>query len=216
MRQAAHKSGSTTDGNSDQALRVRAIPLERLITFAFFESSEHSPPMRSSAEVPQPTHYDILHLQPNRRSFDPSEVKTAYHRALLSHHPDKHSSGTSRALHTAGPTPSCVFSVDQITKAYKVLANAEEKAEYDEVLRKLNMSLNVAPKQARHTGVESYDLEEFSYADDTESWHRSCRCGYTNAYTLTGPDLENESEQGEVYVQCAGCSLLISVLFDTV
>jgi diphthamide biosynthesis protein 4 len=171
--------------------------------------------MSAGSEVSEPTLYDILQLQPSRRFIDPVELKLAYRRALLHYHPDKKHASPLTKSNTFDSITSHGFSVDQITKAYKVFSSTKEKAIYDKNLERGNRDSSTSSKANQHAGVDTFDLEELDYADDTDTWSRTCKCGHERAYTLSGRDLESASEQGEICVQCAGCSLFIRVLFET-
>ncbi|KAL2427341.1 Diphthamide biosynthesis protein 4 [Exophiala dermatitidis] len=162
----------------------------------------------------QYTHYDVLSLSrhPTRNSLPKDEIKAAYRRALLLHHPDKisQSGRASKASTTARPTP--LYSVDEIVVAYEVLADPERRAAYDRAL--IQEEESEGCDRGTHTGVESYDLEDLPYDETQNIWYRHCRCGDERGYILTEADLEKESEQREVYVGCRGCSLFIKVLFE--
>lgn len=164
-------------------------------------------------------------------------MKTAYHRALLRHHPDKCSIDS--------------YTVDQITTAYRVLSDPRLRTEYDLSLR-LNASLGgPAPRtdgdsgetaddinDVFRTGLEIFDLEdmtEIGEADtsnldderhaedrDVESnkevskstwWYHPCRCGDSSGFRLSEEDLLSEAKNGEVIIGCEGCSLWAKVLF---
>lgn len=161
----------------------------------------------------QPTYYEILQLPHDSKPINPTELKVAYHRALLLHHPDKKCPPSPPTLNTIH-TSQYAFSVDQITEAYKTLSSPVNKVKYDNLLVKDTRRLKKAPKDVHHPGLELYDLEELSHNDQTSSWNRQCRCGDELGYNLTESDLEKESEHGEIYVGCSGCSLFIKVLFD--
>ncbi|KAI1612307.1 cytochrome c peroxidase [Exophiala viscosa] len=160
-------------------------------------------------EERQPTHYDVLqldrHADWSRLTLD--NIKAAYRRALLIHHPDK----TIISSRPAQPTPTCTYSIDDIAVAYEVLSDPAKRRAYDATLDTPNGS--VLTEKSAHIGVEAFDLEDLNY-DETESiWSKSCRCGDEHGYILTESDLERESQHGEVYVGCRGCSLFIKVLF---
>ncbi|KAI9729970.1 MAG: hypothetical protein M1834_006168 [Cirrosporium novae-zelandiae] len=74
-------------------------------------------------------YYKILDLDPNNEDeLTPQKVKQAYHRALLKNHPDKLQGSTSDVQ---PPTELTIYTVDQITQAFKTLSNPQSKAEYD-------------------------------------------------------------------------------------
>lgn len=168
------------------------------------------------------TYYDILQVPSttewNVHSKD--ELKTAYRRALLLHHPDKlpntsdslenSSTNSSRPVPPLSTRPP-KHSIDEIITAYQVLSNPTKRAAYDEALRRNEKGLQ--GQSGTHIGVEVYDLEDMEYAEDKEIWSRPCRCGDERGYMVTVADLEKESQHGEIYVGCLGCSLFIKVLF---
>ena len=171
--------------------------------------------MSGPTDPSQPTHYQILRLTQSDCSLDPAQLKVAYRRALLLHHPDKRCSSSSRLLKSVAQTPNHAYSVDQITEAYSILSNAFDKARYDTSLQGNTKRLNTVTKTGHHAGVETYDLDELAQNDDMGTWSRECRCGDSTGYRLTTSDLEEESEHGEVFVGCKGCSLFIRVLFES-
>ncbi|KAF7514045.1 hypothetical protein GJ744_004370 [Endocarpon pusillum] len=170
--------------------------------------------MGRSTKVLRPTYYEILQIPHDSKPIDPTELKLAYRRALLLHHPDKNYSSSPATLNTTHISQYAP-SIDQITEAYKTLSSTLDKAEYDKLLAKDAMRLNKAPKEVHHPGLEILDLEELSLNHQTNTWTRQCRCGDELGYNVTESDLEEESEHGEIYVGCNGCSLFIKVLFDT-
>lgn len=167
--------------------------------------------MSSPVNLSQPTHYQILQMPPNCSAFNVDELKTAYRQALLLHHPDKKHLFTLTTLNAIAQTSRSRYSVDQITEAYKILSSPADRLKYDTILQK---TLNPGLQTTHHSGVETYDLEDLLYNDKNDTWSRTCRCGDTRAYTLTGSDLEKVADHGEVYTSCKGCSLSIRVLFN--
>ncbi|KIW94711.1 uncharacterized protein Z519_04688 [Cladophialophora bantiana CBS 173.52] len=175
------------------------------------------------AATPTHTHYDVLHLsrhpeQSHHLSKD--DVKAAYRRALLIHHPDKAPATTKDASlkslrNNGASTPIPVYSIDDIVVAYEVLSDPAKRAEYDRTLdRGVNFDWKgKSDEKGTHIGVEVYDLEDLKYDEFQTIWSKSCRCGDEQGYIVTESDLEKEAQQGEVYVGCRGCSLFIKVLF---
>lgn len=162
------------------------------------------------------THYDILQLArdgANGNNFPKDELKAAYRRALLAHHPDKIPSfslePSSGSRIQTPPTPK--YSIDEIVSAYEVLSDSAKRTAYDEALKRDEK--DPQSQNGTHVGVEMYDLEDLTYDEDKDIWSKECRCGDEHGYILTVPDLEKESQYGEVYVGCRGCSLFIKVLF---
>ncbi|EXJ71058.1 uncharacterized protein A1O5_06051 [Cladophialophora psammophila CBS 110553] len=169
------------------------------------------------------THYDVLHLscRPEQsRHLSKDDVKAAYRRALLIHHPDKAPGTTKdaslkRLRNSGASTPIPIYSIDDIVVAYEVLSDSAKRAEYD---RTLDRGVNFGWKgegdeKGTHIGVEVYDLEDLKYDEVQTVWSKSCRCGDDQGYIVTDSDLEKEAQQGEVYVGCRGCSLFVKVLF---
>ncbi|KAK1027476.1 Diphthamide biosynthesis protein 4 [Friedmanniomyces endolithicus] len=151
-------------------------------------------------------YYSILGLPselPNTRSSQ-QELKTAYHRALLKHHPDRVAGGT--------PPPSrSTVTVDEITQAYKTLSDPDSRAEYD---RLLAQSTTDKPRsKVHHTGLEVVDLDSLAFDEQAHTWSRSCRCGDRKGFVVTESELEKHIEDGELMIGCKGCSLWLRVLF---
>jgi DnaJ-class molecular chaperone len=167
----------------------------------------------------RPTHYDVLQLPRNadwsRLSKD--EVKAAYRRALLLHHPDKAPpAATLKDPGSSRPYQAPTYSIDDIAIAYEVLVDPERRVAYNKTLNQGDVA---GPRegddgeQGTHPGVEVLDLEDLSFDEGKSIWSKSCRCGYEQGYILTESDLEKESQNGEIYIGCRGCSLFIKVLF---
>ncbi|KAI5304793.1 hypothetical protein KEM56_005922 [Ascosphaera pollenicola] len=158
------------------------------------------------------THYMVLNLPGPSTSLSRSVLKTAYHKALLQHHPDK-----SREFQTAIQSPEEVkkqkhsaYSVDQITTAYKILADPVTRAEYDRELRLACVSTREPGEHAAaeddsifRIGLELYDLddlqmEEGGGPDGSDIWYHACRCGEKKGFLVSESDLEREAEWGEI------------------
>ena len=169
--------------------------------------------MSGAAEESQPTCYQILQLPQNDQPINPIALRIAYHRALLVHHPDKRYS-PSQTSTSITEQPNHAYSVDQITNAYKALSSASTRAEYDKRLQDDTKGLNTRSNETYHAGIETFDLEELKYNEDTDIWSRQCRCGDEGGYALAESDMERETEHGEIYIACKGCSLSIRVLFE--
>lgn len=144
------------------------------------------------------------------------DIKSAYRNALLIHHPDKaaHVSLSKKQQHQKPPfhdSSPPVYSIDDIVIAYEVLADPRKRRIYNETLDKKEGS--VTNEKDTHIGVEVFDLEDLQHDGHKNIWSKSCRCGDEQGYVLTETDLDNESQHGEIYVGCQGCSLFIKVLF---
>jgi len=167
-----------------------------------------------------PTHYEVLGLSINAGSAEnpfTKELKSAYRKALLLHHPDKAQSGAA----TSGKqSASCrpVYSVDQISTAYNVLSLPKLRAKYDtSLLLQIHEHSGSAGHRNREeflTGVEVMDLDDLDYDDHKGLWYKGCRCGDGRGFIITEADLEAVIDEGELGVECIGCSLWIKVLFS--
>jgi len=162
--------------------------------------------MARDTTQPHVDYYATLNLDSRRRdpSLTTSEVKAAYKRALLVHHPDKsHAKPTEKA----GPT------VDAIALAYQILSSPSLKKEYD---RGLATSQSSGPRNEKvfHTGLDTVDLDDLWFSDETGKWSRGCRCGDEGGFEVTEAELERNAGDGEFITGCRGCSLWLRVLFS--
>ncbi|KAJ5733253.1 Heat shock protein DnaJ N-terminal [Penicillium manginii] len=124
-------------------------------------------------------YYQILNLP-----FGPStsltkqQLKLAYHKALLRHHPDK-----------TGPTQDTTprpylsqgdkFTIDEITTAYKTLTDPTLRAEYDRILRldRVKGAEREKTGDVFHTGLEVVDLEDLGCDEGGGKLFGSARVG---------------------------------------
>jgi len=156
------------------------------------------------------THYEVLALPPpHSRAPTPNQaaIKSAYHRALLNHHPDKSHPATNNARYT----------VDEITIAYRVLGDITTRTSYDQSL--LISARKISKLDVDGASVcEVVDLDELTYDDHEHVWYRGCRCGQEKGFKVTEEELQNATDEGErgVVTGCGGCSLWIRVLFGVV
>ncbi|KAJ5748727.1 uncharacterized protein N7511_010423 [Penicillium nucicola] len=178
--------------------------------------------------------YEILSLPFTASSagviLSKQQIKLAYHKALLKHHPDKagavakdaglsdsntvSSASMSNPLFRSTESPRQPYTVDQITAAYKTLSDPLLRAEYDRSLR-LDRVKAEKGGQVFHTGLEIVDLEDLACdeSEDGDCWYRGCRCGDERGFLVTEDDLEREAEHGEIVIGCRGCSLWLKILF---
>lgn len=194
-----------------------------------------------------PTHYTILNLPCPPVPLRKTELKLAYHQALLKYHPDKSTSpktcnsATVKRSVSGASAAKCpngkgnwpqTYTIDQVTTAYKILADPVAKAEYDRALRldglgkkggRLNLGTNNADEDDTifRTGLEAFDLDEMEIEilsdfgnGGSRIWYHSCRCGADKGFSIREEDLEREAECGEVVVGCVGCSLWARVMFS--
>lgn len=173
-------------------------------------------------------------------------VKQAYRRALLKYHPDKNPQAAAATKDGNGttakaqltPPPTALYTVDQITHAYTVLSDTKQRREYTRNLQtRTTTSASAststrtsstttssrnntsAQSQTHHefkTGVETVDLDDLSWDGKRGIYYRSCRCGQVRGFRFREDDLEESGEDGELMVECSGCSLSLKVLFEEV
>ncbi|KAJ5406441.1 heme peroxidase [Penicillium sp. CMV-2018d] len=165
------------------------------------------------------------------------QIKIAYHKALLKHHPDKAGavaretglSGSTNPTPTSTPNPLFansdgnssrqLYTIDQITTAYKTLSDPALRAEYNRSLRldRLKVAEREKTGDVFHTGLEIVDLEDLACEEaegaDGDCWYRGCRCGDERGFLVNEEDLEREAEHGEIIIGCRGCSLWLKILF---
>lgn len=179
----------------------------------------------------QTTYYSVLGLPtPHRDDFTrpltTTDIRRAYHKALLVHHPDKQN-GIRDATEGKNVELSRVTSktasrsVDEITEAFRVLVDEQARKEYDRLLllspqQTWNKGLQPGAVDDEQGGVlfDECDLDDLDFDELSNIWFKRCRCGANKAYIITEEDLEREEENREVLVQCGGCSLWIKVKFD--
>ncbi|GAM85205.1 hypothetical protein ANO11243_032090 [Dothideomycetidae sp. 11243] len=163
-------------------------------------------------------YYSVLGLSERRADakLDLADVRKAYHRALLQHHPDKLSGG-----HRQEARPKAVgerFSIDQITNAFDTLKDPSAKSDYDRKLalvQRSTLSGNGDQEDARFfSGLDTVDLDDLDFDDSTQTWRRSCRCGHEEGFVVTEDDLESAASVGELVIGCRGCSLWLKILFQ--
>lgn len=179
--------------------------------------------------------YEILSLPFTGSSttvLSKQQIKIAYHKALLKHHPDKAnavaketvlngstvSTNSFPAKSDANP-PRQQYTIDQITAAYKTLSDPALRAEYNRSLRldRLKVAQREKTSDVFHTGLEIVDLEDLACEEaeggDGDCWYRGCRCGDERGFLVNEEDLEREAEHGEIIIGCRGCSLWLKILF---
>jgi len=142
---------------------------------------------------------------------------------LLKHHPDKAdrllSEPESKATSPTG-RPTGKYAVDIICLARDTLADPKRRREYDNTLVLKTAQTDPARTVAslHPTELETLDLDDMIYGEESASWVKTCRCGNTKAYEVSEEDLDIASSDGgrEVLVGCGGCSLFVRVVFEAV
>ncbi|ORY62331.1 uncharacterized protein BCR38DRAFT_347075 [Pseudomassariella vexata] len=189
--------------------------------------------MPASNSSVEPTLYEILSLTPKSlEGQDPptqtKAVKQAYRAALLKHHPDKNQQAKSQSEGTANSKTATHYTVDQITHAYTVLSDSKQRREYTRSLQTRTRTTTTSSSTRNgktttrtqchsfQTGVETVDLDDLSWDGKRGVYYWSCRCGNPRGFCFREMDLDEVGEEGELMVECAGCSLWLKVLFEEV
>ncbi len=126
-----------------------------------------------------PTHYEVLGLQPQTpgSSISDEEIKRAYHRALLDHHPDKQRTPPTPPTTQSAPPPrpanapvQSKYAIDLILEAHRIISNPHLRADYDRSLLSLSSHLRVrtsdhlsARDAAAQSGIETVELRRMAF-----------------------------------------------------
>jgi len=140
-----------------------------------------------------------------------ADIKAAYHRALLKHHPDKSNSHSNLIHHhqtdqeeqDKPPT----IDVDQLKEAYITLSSPRLRAEYDLEAATSSERPNDGSGGRGPRPAQIISLGEF--AERSEGlWYHACRCG--GEYVISEQDMEKECH----LVGCNSCSEVIWVGYE--
>ncbi|KAK5133072.1 hypothetical protein LTR08_008182 [Meristemomyces frigidus] len=156
-------------------------------------------------------YYELLGLDSRAvdHTLSVQDIKHAYKRALLQHHPDKAAGAPPK-----GNSPAVGTTVDEITHAYKTLSDPRLRTEYDRrMLRSRPDQSNKLGGSTQYTGLEIVDLDSLVFDVALDIWSRACRCGDAKGFIVTEAELEKHVQDGELTVGCKGCSLWLKVLF---
>lgn len=136
------------------------------------------------------TTVDFYRLLAIHRTASDVEIKSAYHQALLTWHPDRNLSDA--------PVDIALFK-----EAYSTLSTPHLRAQYDE---ELSQAVNVTgPRPAQVVSLEDFEEED---DDGKVNWRYPCRCG--GLYRITEEDLDN----GQHLVGCGSCSEVVWVGYE--
>lgn len=141
----------------------------------------------------EPDYYALLSLS---TSASHAEIKAAYHRALLLHHPDKQAAPDRR---------DGAVDIDLLKRAFATLSTPELRTQYD-ASRVLRSS---GPRPAQVISLEEFD-EHDAETDGEVCWSYDCRCGGT--YRITEQDMEKDQH----LVGCHSCSEVVWVGYEMV
>jgi len=151
-----------------------------------------------------PNFYQLLSLS---QDASQTEIKTAYHRALLHFHPDKNHKVNSAKPDQETPdthlhsTTADTIPISLIKEAYRTLSTPDLRARYDTLLQKIQPP---GPRPAQVVSLEDF----WDDPDEDGPWSYKCRCGGT--YTITSLEME----KGHHLVGCNSCSEVIWVGFE--
>lgn len=148
-------------------------------------------------------------------------MKSAYHNALLRHHPDKRPN-PSKAVTTpldyglhAHPTLPTEHAnkvdIGQIQDAYNTLSDPILKEQYDLIFSRHSRQddSGKGPRPAQVISLEDFD-ELSGGGEDETIWAYSCRCG--GSYRIG----EQEMEKGVHLAGCGSCSEVVWVGYEVV
>lgn len=165
----------------------------------------------------QKTYYEILNVKPDVATV---ALRQIYKKLLLSTHPDKQVDQNEIGKDNNEPnTNKQNITIDEITRAYKVLSDAKLRVEYD------NKLLEQGKKNGLYKfgeGIDEFSLDSFEFDETTEEYIRNCpRCHDQDGFKLTDTLLEDYGVECEgrddgmlqVIIQCSACSLWIKIHF---
>ena len=160
--------------------------------------------------------YELLECGANST---PDEIKSAYHRLLLVHHPDKKLDRDRE--------PSCIDKFLQLTSAYKILSDPAQRQSYDALLKQIDLKSKANLINDDDKERSDYFLlsKDFELNEKARVYARKCRCG--SVYKINMNDInellnshnshdeKRSSPMAEslvVNIECDTCSININVL----
>lgn len=143
-------------------------------------------------------YYDVLGVDQDASHAD---IKAAYHRLLLAHHPDKRKADTSPDASLSSNT----FDFALWKEAYTTLTTPDLREEYDPKLNAILVQKSSAPRPAQVISLDDFDSDE-----EQGTWWHICRCG--GHYRIK----EQFLEDGHHLVNCDSCSEVIWVGYEAV
>lgn len=192
------------------------------------------PQTHRMAEQPEirlnPNHVSYYSILGVSKDSTTAEIKSAYHKLLLAHHPDKQHSqpveGDHKPLH----------SIQQLQQAYRTLIDEDERRFYEDALHAHYIKLGLVNGQDNSghgidiNGIDKLDLSEFAEVenDDEEvSFTHVCpRCSAENGFVVTEKELEEgislhgvtvdsaRNSNYQLLIQCSSCSLWLCVTYS--
>jgi diphthamide biosynthesis protein 4 len=178
------------------------------------------------------SYYEVLGVN---KDCTKQDVKLAYHKLLLTHHPDK-----KQQSQTENKTINKTYTIQTIQTAYKTISNDILRNNYDEALHNYYIKLGLVDGIGSRSngvnveGIDKIDLSAFKVIDDTidnqaPKFVHSCpRCTFENGFVITDEDLEQGMQDHEhdnyythdhesnyqLLIQCASCSLWLCVMYS--
>lgn len=145
------------------------------------------------ADLPAQNYYELLQVP---RTASPADIKTSYHRLLLSRHPDKSEPSKESSARTN-------VDIGLLKEAFTTLFSPESRMKYDSELSSLP---NTPSRPSRSRPAHVISLEDFE--DRGEVLVHGCRCG--GRYAIEEVDMENDVH----LVACSSCSEVIWVGYE--
>ncbi|KIM33886.1 hypothetical protein M408DRAFT_325459 [Serendipita vermifera MAFF 305830] len=142
--------------------------------------------------------YRVLDIQ---RDASQEEIKQAYRRALLRHHPDKNRAAAEEVF-----PPKSVPAIDTVREAFRVLSTLSSRQKYDAALGS-QMALSQRPEVAAPRPANIVSLDDFE-EKEASIWAHPCRCG--GVFVIT----EDLLEQDVHLIGCDSCSEALWVGYE--
>ncbi|KAI0082511.1 DnaJ-domain-containing protein [Panus rudis PR-1116 ss-1] len=143
------------------------------------------------------------------------EIKQAYRRALLLHHPDKLTANKGERSYTLCSDERDPIDIGKLKEAYETLSNPILRASYDIALFRSQDSKHASgPRPAQVISLEDFteiDLPnagEEPVGEGAMTWAYECRCG--GRYVID----ESMMERDEHLVGCNSCSEVVWVGYE--
>lgn len=161
---------------------------------------------KRTKQVKLADYYEVLDVSQSASQLD---IRNSFLQLIRRAHPDKNTTKDDNAV--------------LLNKAYEVLSDPVRRSAYDAALKSRKSSSNVTLKtrcpdpksctENRETNASlnrTVDLSAFRFDVDKDTYSLVCRCG--SNYVATGDELE--AGDGELLVQCDGCSQRVRVEFE--
>ena len=178
-----------------------SIPLKRaLISLAWTTTP---PKISKDLDMDRERIIDFYRVLDIQQDASQEEIKRAYHRALLRHHPDKKRVAAEACL--SGSIPA----IDTVREAFRTLSEPSSRREYDRTLES-QLTRSQTPKTApRPANIISLDDFEEVESKDSSTWTYPCRCG--GGFIIT----ELLLEQDVHLIGCDCCSEVLWVGYES-